>query len=881
MTYKFGTTKEPTLSEVGGKGLSLMRMTQAGLPVPPGFILDVAFFEPWISKLRSTPEWEAVQKALHDDDEDLASATDDLKAVCEELELTNEQEEQIQEAAQALPDDVLLAVRSSSPEEDLAGASFAGGYETTLGVTTETLRNAVRASFASAFDERVFVYKREQGFAVDESRIAVIVQQQIASEVAGVGFSLNPITNDYDEAVIDANWGLGESVVSGQVSPDHFVVNKESRSVVEKQLGGKETSVWLDEDGSTIEKPDPRKGEFSLDEAQLREIVDMLGRTEELYGQPTDIEWAFAEGKLYMLQARPITAYVPLKPEMQTKPGERRILYLDAALTEGLTTNAPISPMTLDWLFKSVAIWGEPFVGPVEVRADDDPKETIIFGTGGRYYINLSQLMTLFGADQVANVFGPADALLGELLRNVDEDRYKAREKIDVLRWGALARRMPRALWHSRRFIGQTLYGFLRPERFYHRYERVIADATRDIKQSVNLDLPLSAVRRRHDDLMAPALSEMSFPALFIYFYYLWRLNRILASESEENQRLADAIKTGLSGNEAVDISLQLYSLSQMLDPADFEDLDRLAERLEGRELPEDFMSAWDSFVERFGFRGPGELDLANSRYGDEPRLALEQMSYMSESDFDPEKSQEDRVTRREEAYEQLLEKLDNRKGRQLKRTYEMIDMMGGTRDTPKYLMVLANGAFRRRALLESERFVEQGRLDAPEDIFDLTLDEVEKANEDSTYDLRGAREERLPFYQKLEEVGSFPHLIDSRGRMGQATQPQDDPNVYSGLGISRGTATGRVKVLHSPREKPVEKGDVLVAYTTDPGWTPLFLNAEAIILEVGGMLQHGGVVAREYGKPCVAGIQGITTKLKDGQQVEVDGTTGVARVVE
>ena len=241
MTYKFGMTKEPTLSEVGGKGLSLVRMTQAGLPVPPGFILDVAFFEPWISKLRSTPEWETVQTALHDDDEDLASATDDLKAICEKLELTNEQEEQIQDAVQALPDDALLAVRSSSPEEDLAGASFAGGYETTLGVTTETLRDAVRYSFASAFDERVFVYKQERGFAVDGSRIAVIVQQQIASEVAGVGFSLNPITNDYDEAVIDANWGLGESVVSGQVSPDHFVVNKESRSVVEKQLGGKET----------------------------------------------------------------------------------------------------------------------------------------------------------------------------------------------------------------------------------------------------------------------------------------------------------------------------------------------------------------------------------------------------------------------------------------------------------------------------------------------------------------------------------------------------------------------------------------------------------------------------------------------------------------
>ncbi|MBS1252912.1 MAG: Chondramide synthase cmdD [Anaerolineales bacterium] len=135
--------------------------------------------------------------------------------------------------------------------------------------------------------------------------------------------------------------------------------------------------------------------------------------------------------------------------------------------------------------------------------------------------------------------------------------------------------------------------------------------------------------------------------------------------------------------------------------------------------------------------------------------------------------------------------------------------------------------------------------------------------------------------YEKLKRVRAFPHLIDSRGRIGRVEREQDDPNLFTGMGISRGVATGRVKVLHTPREKPIEKGDVLVAYTTDPGWTPLFVNAGAIILEVGGMLQHGGVVAREYGKPCVAGIQGITTTLQDGQLVEVDGTTGVVRILE
>lgn len=177
--------------------------------------------------------------------------------------------------------------------------------------------------------------------------------------------------------------------------------------------------------------------------------------------------------------------------------------------------------------------------------------------------------------------------------------------------------------------------------------------------------------------------------------------------------------------------------------------------------------------------------------------------------------------------------------------------------------------------------FVESGRLDAPEDIFWFTLDEIDAANADPTYDLRQKQDEKQPFYHQLDQVLAFPHIIDSRGRIGQVEKPQGDPNFLTGLGISRGVATGRIKVLHTPREKPVEKGDVLVAYTTDPGWTPLFVNAEAVILEVGGMLQHGGVVAREYGKPCVVGIQGVTTTLQDGQLVEVDGTTGIVCLLD
>ncbi len=880
LIFPFNGSPIPTLAEVGGKGLSLMRMTQAGLPVPPGFILSVAFFEPWLVSLQSIPEWATVQTTIQKK-EDLTVSTNALKAACANLALTSEQEGQLTEALQVLLPGSFFAVRSSSPEEDLEGASFAGGYKSTLGVTKETMLDAIRASFASAFDARVFVYKQQHGFAVDQPRIAVVVQQQIASESAGVGFSLNPLNNDYDEAVIDANWGLGESVVSGLVSPDHFVVDKVAKEVVEKELGSKGKVVYLSAQGGIEARPGSNSGEFCLTDQQIFAITDLLIQTEDLYQQPTDIEWAYADGILYMLQARPITAYVPLPPEMMTQPGERRILYMDAGLTEGVTINRPISPLTLDWMFGSLGMWVALFVGPVDLKAGGEPSKSLVFGTGGRFYMNLSQALTITSPKMIAREFEAIDVLLSELFANIDEERYKAKTKIKPLRWGFILAHIPRALWAVRHFVSKTISAFIRPEEFHRYFKRVIENAVHEL-QTTNYDkLSLRELITKLDAELTPVISKAALPPIVPFFYYIWRLDNLFSDGTAEDNQLLESLKFGFAGNEAVDIGIQLYRMSKMLSPADFADLDQLSQQVEDRLLPPDFLAAWDNFVADYGMRGPGELELANSRYGDDPKLALEQMSYMVDSDIDPEQMQKEHVADRQAAYEQLLDKFKGRKLQQLKRVYKILDLLGPTRDTPKYLWVLDNGIVRRRVLQEGRIFVEKGRLDSPEDIFWLTLDEIDAANVDPDFDLRQARDDKKPLYHKLDQVLAFPHMIDSRGRIGVVEMPKGEPNTLTGLGISRGVATGRVKVLHTPRQKPIEKGDVLVAYTTDPGWTPLFINAEAVILEVGGMLQHGGVVAREYGKPCVAGIQGITTTLQDGQHVEVDGTSGIVRILE
>jgi rifampicin phosphotransferase len=240
--FVFPGTRSATLAEVGGKGLSLLQASQAGLPVPPGFILSVPFFLPWLQHLQATKAW---SEFLQPHTADLEHACQALKQHALRLSLTQQQEQDLSAALLHYDKESFFAVRSSSPEEDLEGASFAGGYETILGVTTHAIEHAIQQAFASCLDYRVTVYKHEHGFALTDPKIAVIVQEQIASDIAGVGFSLNPVTNNYDEAVLTANWGLGETVVQGIATPDTYTVDKISLHITHKQLGTKETSIWL------------------------------------------------------------------------------------------------------------------------------------------------------------------------------------------------------------------------------------------------------------------------------------------------------------------------------------------------------------------------------------------------------------------------------------------------------------------------------------------------------------------------------------------------------------------------------------------------------------------------------------------------------------
>ncbi len=320
LTYRFGDSPLPAADEVGGKGLSLMTLWQAGLPIPNGFVLTVSFFEPWLVLLKATPAWKTF---LATDDAGLRDACQRLKHISSGYELHPEQKTRLREALLAFEENTLLAVRSSSPEEDWEGASFAGCYETVLGVSPERLEAAIHITFASCLDARVVTYKRDRKINPLSPRIAVVIQEQVASEVAGVGFSAHPHTGDPHQAVFESNWGLGETIVAGRVTPDYFVVHKPTRAILERRVGRKERASVLLSGGGTHEREDPRHDHLSLQDGQLQALTEALIVIERRYDRPIDMEWAFAGGRLYVLQARPITAPAQTPKADAKAPGAR------------------------------------------------------------------------------------------------------------------------------------------------------------------------------------------------------------------------------------------------------------------------------------------------------------------------------------------------------------------------------------------------------------------------------------------------------------------------------------------------------------------------------------------------------------------------------
>ena len=866
--FPLTTLELPKLDQAGGKALALMQMTAAGMPVPPGLVLTVIFFEPWLETLKTASAWDALTKGG-----EIGQTAKALQGLCEALEFTMDQKNELQSALATFREQNrghLYAVRSSSPEEDLEGASFAGGYETTLGVTVNGIEAAIRHSFTSSFDERVFVYKKEHGFRLDEPRIAVIIQQQVDADAAGVAFSLNPLNNCYDEAVINANHGLGESVVAGEVEPDLFVVDRLQDEILETRIGSKQAVITLNQAGGTVKSTRNNHNETAITPVQALELTHLLGKVEAYYQKPVDIEWAIADGQIFLLQARPISTYFPLPHEMVTAPGQPKRLYANSTLIEqGL--QEPLSVLGTDFLAHVLNKVGGPMAeGAIGL-------DGITFTAGGGYYMNIShaRMMGMKNASLAPGSMG--DSRVTEILDGIAMKQYTGGElpsKLRAMRGQMVFKLLPMATG--------VFEAYFRPAHVLKKYQAALPEEIRRLETFSANGRSLQAQAAVLTDLLTFFYGDYGIPMILSAQLAQQRIQGLFKQEAAQVQDHLINLGVSLPGNKTTEMGELMYALAASPEFKRFATAADFLFALEQGSVAPDFVRRWKNFLAEFGFRCPGEIDPATPRPYETPARLFEQLKNVPVDDsgsfFDTA------CAKRETAYQALYEialKRGKNKAGALKRYYNRWLTFGGYRETPKHYVIKVIDLFRRQALAIAQSFVAAGRLDIPEQIFDLTIADIDRAQADSTLNLRALAAERSAPIQKIRKSKLVVRIIDSRGKIYYPPRKAAADGELSGVPISPGVVQGRVRVLHSASEKKLLPGEILVARATDPGWTPLFINARGIILEIGGALQHGAVVAREYGIPCVSGLDDATSKLKDGQLVEVDGSNGIVRILE
>jgi pyruvate,water dikinase len=869
------TSNLPYLSHVGAKALELIRMSQSDFPVPPGIVLCTAFFAPWISELQALPEWDAV---LRCDERHLRACTGALKGACRRLSFTGGQRLDLLSAMEALRADTeggLFAVRSSSLEEDLADASFAGGYETVLGVTEGRLEEAILTCFSSCFDERVYAYKTGHGMPLDHPGIAVIVQEQVVSDSAGVAFSINPVSNCYDEAVVSANYGLGESVVSGLIEPDTFVIDKISGRVCDRQVGRKEFRVSVDTDGGTRRHAGSAAHLPCISAEQVQGILGLLIAIERQYQHPVDIEWAISGDRLFLLQVRPITTHFQLPDEMITAPGAQKLLYANSLLIEqGL--QEPLSVLGADFVTHVLRSMARALGG------DGIGLDGSTFTAGGRYYMNMSYAIKLGGKRAAVAPGSQGDETVTAILNAIDLREYTPKKLPQKLQ--RIRRRMPLSLLS---LLPSVLSAYRDPEGFVARFQSALPG---HLRRHMLLRRTCCTLQEHAESLTGWLdffNTDYGIPMVVAAQLAQAGIKRMFRSDPEVPKDSLANLGASLPGNKTAEMGARMYELALSENIRSAGTFEEFSAKLNSGTMDDAFRERWSRFMEEFGMRCVAEIDVATARPSESPALLFSQLKTMSLATGGKASSEslfEHAAEKRRSAHDVLAAaalRLGDRKVRAFRRYYRVWTTLGGYREMPKHYIAMTVAAFRQIALRRADDLVLQGRLDRRDEVFNLTIVDIDEAEVNTALDLRQLARDRSAFIDRARKCRLLVRIVDSRGRVFHPVASQGASGELLGVSISPGVVQGPVKILHTATEKPLLPGEILVARVTDPGWTPLFLNAAGIVLEIGGVLQHGAVVAREYGIPCVSGVTGATDLLKDGQLIEVDGSNGRVRLVE
>lgn len=876
-TLFFNEIDKKDLPLVGGKGANLGEMTQAGFPVPCGFCVTTEAYKEFI-KFNDLSGF--ISHVIKDANlNNISQIGEQLREKVKQSILPEKVSQEITKAIENIGSDNYYAVRSSATAEDLVFASFAGQQDTYLNVKGQNnLLTAVKDCWSSLFTDRAILYRIQNKIEHEKVYMSVVVQKMVLPEVSGIMFTADPVSGHRDIISIDASYGLGEALVSGLVSPDIYKFRKSIRQIESKTITEKKVAIMPIEGGGTkkVDIEVDKSNSQVMKDHHIQNLAELGASIEKHYGCAQDIEWCLESEKLYIVQSRAITSLFPLPSPIPQDDA----LHAYISFNHFQVMTDPISPLGIDMLRIIL-----PFDNGV--RSADDYK--FLKSAAGRIYIDPSELLQYKKLRKVLpnflkNIDSLMSAALVELIARPDFD---SRIKKNKDRGKTLKKYMLP-------MVGKVLKNLIKPEdtiEFMNDYiEKRVKSTSEAIKNANQGVERLEAIYKSasfYKDLqnLVPRL-----PPLII---------SLKALETQEKKLLGtrkylDLIMKGLEGNITTEMGLLVGDLADMIRNSpdlmkefENEDYKSLIARINKLQSNNVFKEKFNSFMDKYDMRAAGEIDMAKDRWIENPEPLVKSILAIIKTSEEGahRKEYNETIERAKIAAEELAKEVEFKHGKIkskiVKRLVRIFRNTMPVREHPKYLIMKLILIFKRAFLEEARILVNKGYLLEEKDVFYVGFWDLYRAiqNNESLIKLVEQQKEEYEHFKRL----SPPRVLTSEGEEIKAGYKRENlpEGALAGMPVSSGIVEGIAKVITNPTKASLNKGEILVAPFTDPGWTPLFINAAGLVMEIGGLLTHGTVVAREYGIPAVVGITDATKKIKTGQKIRVDGNAGFVVVLE
>lgn len=853
---------------VGGKGLNLGKLSQIyGIQVPEGFCVTTEAYQ---KALEQNETFHALLDQLTmlkvEDRVQVREISRKIRKIIMEVEIPSDVVKAVAHYLSQFGDEHAYAVRSSATAEDLPHASFAGQQDTYLNITgKEAILRHISKCWASLFTDRAVIYRMQNGFDHSQVYLSVIIQRMVFPQASGILFTADPITSNRKLLSIDASFGLGEALVSGLVSADCYKVQEEE--IVDKRIATKKLAIYGRKEGGTETKqidPEQQKTQ-TLTEQQILQLARIGRQIEAYFGYPQDIEWCFVDDTFYLVQSRPITTLYPI-PEAND---EENHVYVSVGHQQMMTD--PMKPLGLSfWLLTT----------PAPMRK-----------AGGRLFVDVTpNLASPASRDILLNGMEKHDPLLKDALMTIIERRdfIKSLPNDKKEKSPSISNKgMPTADFQAQIENNPTIVSDL-----IKSSETSIEVLRQNIQMKSGSGLfsfILEDIQELKKILFNPQSSIVFRTAMDASSWINEKMNEWL-----DEKNVADTLSQSVANNITSEMGLALLDVADVIRPypevihylqhvKDDNFLDELAKFDGGQKT----RNAIIAYLNKYGMRCAGEIDITKTRWSEKP-ITLLPMILSNIKNFEPNASNQKfeqgrRVALKKE--KKLLDRLKQlpdgeQKAKETKRMIDLIRNFIGYREYPKYGMINRYFVYKQALLKEAEQLVQEGVIHEKEDIYYLTFEEFHEVVRTNKldYGIISKRKDEYKLYEKL----TLPRVITSDGEIivGEYKRENLPPEAIVGLPVSSGVIEGRARVILNMEDADLEDGDILVTTFTDPSWTPLFVSIKGLVTEVGGLMTHGAVIAREYGLPAVVGVENATKLIKDGQRIRINGTDGYIEIL-